>query len=154
MCATTGYTMTPFPNNISQSYQGAITFPIEKVIYSRQPNSIQNPKFAINNKVITMDIKADDRVMFENYYSTWERETAFYSRGDQIFSNPNYLAIVEMGEKAVPFIKEKIRKQPDLIVNALQDITGESIIDNSIISKYKGFTSLKRACKLWLKKLN
>lgn len=95
----------------------------------------------------------DHRAIFDNYYTKWEEETAIMSRGDEIFSDPNYQAIVAMGKDAIPFIKEKIRKQPDPIVNALNEITGETIRDRSIMSRRKGFTSLNRACKLWLRQL-
>lgn len=152
MRVTTGNIMTMPLNITTQSYQGAIALQLEQVVYSGVSESTGIIKFAVNNKSV-MNTITDAKTLFDNYYSRWEQETSFCSRGDLVFSNPNYIAIVEMGKDAIPFIKEKIQNKPDPIVNALRDITGENIIDRSIVSKIKGFTSLKRACKLWLKQL-
>ena len=107
----------------------------------------------VESQNLEMNISPDDRETFDNYYSKWEQETSFYSRGDQIFSNNNYRAIVNMGFKAIPFIIEKITNEPDDIVNALREILKTDVVDNSPKRKELGFTSLEDACKLWLKKL-
>lgn len=152
MYATTGNTQTTFPYNVSQTYQGAITIPIEQVVYSGLVKSIDITNFVVNDNIV-MDAKTDYRALFNNYYCKWKQETCFESRSDIIFSDPNYRAIVNMGNSAIPYIKEIIAQKPNFIVHALHLITGEEVKDRSLISKYKGFTSLKRYCKLWVKKL-
>lgn len=96
---------------------------------------------------------SEKRKKFYKLYNAWRRETCMYSVSDPIYSNKNFKEIVKMGEDAVPYILEIISKTPDNIIAALPQILDEDIVDNSKISKWQGFTSLKRACKLWRKKL-
>ena len=151
MISVANYT---YISGTSPSSQG-VALNLEQLAFPLSPvrQNSRNSVIFVNSKKVDMIAADDHRAIFDNYYRKWEEDTAIMSRGDEIFSNPNYLAIVAMGKDAIPFIKEKIRKHPDPIVNALYEITGDTIKDRTLTFRHKGFTSLSRACKLWLRQL-
>jgi hypothetical protein len=57
--------------------------------------------------------------------STWLRDTEFDSTSEK-FSHPAYKQIIELGEKAVPFLLAEMRDRPDQWSTALRTITGEN----------------------------
>ena len=85
----------------------------------------------------------EDRLEFYRHYQKWDDETFFKSSLNEIFSHPDYKAIVKMGKRAVPFIVEVLERQPDYIVQALADIKGyKPKVETSLVSDL---------CKKWLK---
>lgn len=58
------------------------------------------------------------------------------------FENPHFKAIVEMGEKAVPWIRDTIETAPHPVVHAL-----DLIYPNFVV--YSGFVSLEETCDAW-----
>lgn len=90
--------------------------------------------------------KEKDKMEFYKHFDKWNVDTYVKSSFKEIFSHPDYKAIVDMGERAVPFIIEVIKNQPDYIVQALNDIKGY---------KPKTKTSLVTdLCKEWIKILS
>ncbi|MCQ2251852.1 MAG: hypothetical protein MJZ61_00225 [Bacteroidales bacterium] len=102
-------------------------------------------KELISNLTIVYQ-KASPRERFEELYEKWKYETWMYSNPSKFVNNPNFKAIVEMGESAVPFIIEKIKEFPSDLVKALNKIY------NCRISPDKK-VSISEACKLWIEKL-
>lgn len=86
------------------------------------------------------------RTRFEELYEQWWKETCVYSDPNKFTSNPNFKAIVRMGENAVPFIIEKIKVFPSDLVKALNQIYNRRISPNKKVS-------IKEACRLWIEKL-
>ena len=68
----------------------------------------------------------------------------FQSSASSIISDPDFQAIVSMGQYAVPFIKEEIANEPSTLVWALNLIYGRRISNNPNLT-------IKEACKLWIK---
>jgi hypothetical protein len=68
------------------------------------------------------------RDIFKKYYQRWEEETAFMSSSD-MFENPNYKAIIDMGWDAVPHIIDQLREKPCHLFKALKKITGVNPIN-------------------------
>jgi hypothetical protein len=77
----------------------------------------------------------------------WHKECGLSSSPTEIVKSASYLKIVDMGEKALPFIFEDLRKrpEPDYWFDALRKITKE----NPVPFKYRGYS--RRMAKEWLK---
>lgn len=63
---------------------------------------------------------------FNTHLDRWRSETAFHSSMDIITNNPWYQEIVDMGERAIPFILHELQEEPKRICYALFDITNEN----------------------------
>src|SRR6266545_5552526 len=61
---------------------------------------------------------------FEQLASAWERETKHLSSLTQIVLNPHYQQIIGMGDRAVPFIFDRLSTSPGHWFWALSAITG------------------------------
>lgn len=77
-----------------------------------------------SKSTVLAQIKARDR--FEELFQKWKSETALLSNANAIVSHPAYLAIIEMGESAVPFVLMKIQNDPQHLFYALFKMTGEN----------------------------
>ena len=84
------------------------------------------------------------RFMFDLHLQRWKENTMFQSSASSIVSDPDFQAIVSMGQFAVPFIKEEIANEPSTLVWALNLIYGKRISNNPNLT-------IKEACKLWIK---
>lgn len=84
---------------------------------------------------------------FESLTVLWEQNTKFSSSISRIIEDENFLKIVGMGEKAIPFIIEDIQKKPSTLVWALNLITGKTLQTNYRIT-------ITDACKAWVKLWN
>ena len=85
-----------------------------------------------------------DELLFNQLVSQWENETIFLSSLPAIIENPNFKAIVSMGERATPFILDYISHKPSTLVWALNLIYNTKISDNPKLT-------IPEACKLWVK---
>lgn len=107
--------------------------------------------FAAQEYISSIEDKSDmalfSRIRFNNLYESWRRETMFLSSADAIMSNANFQEIVSMGKDAVPYILDRIDKEPSSLVWALNVIFSSKISQNPRIT-------VSEACKLWIKKLN
>ena len=66
--------------------------------------------------------RAEDR--FGRLFEEWTNDTMFTSSITQVISHPAYLAIIGMGERAVPLILENLRRAANHWAPALTAITG------------------------------
>ena len=96
-----------------------------------------------NKNIEVENQRATDKKIFDKYYDAWYENTSLYSSQKKIFEDENFLAIVNMGKRAVPFIYEKIKNGFNLIVRALGPIYGENKI------KINSYIGQKRTCELW-----
>ena len=78
---------------------------------------------------------------FQKNLSNWNRETAYLSVGN--FNNRYFDEIVKMREDAVPFIYEELKKEPTLLVHALDKIYPGMV-------KCEGYVPLSTICNVWL----
>lgn len=81
------------------------------------------------------------KTQFEVNLNIWNNRTFLMANND--FSDENFKAIVDMGEQAVPYIKEELVKGPTPLVHAL-----DLIYPNMV--EYEGYIPLPALCKLWL----
>ena len=81
------------------------------------------------------------KTQFEVNFNIWNNRTYLMANND--FSDENFKAIVDMGEQAVPYIKEEIAKGPTPLVHAL-----DLIFPNMV--EYEGYIPLPALCNLWL----
>ena len=88
--------------------------------------------------------KRDDRWEFEKYYNQWIDETMLIASENKRYTNENYVAIVKMGTRALPFIGEKLLEGKISIVLAC-----EAIYQKGILKTY----SFSKAADAWIKKL-
>jgi hypothetical protein len=84
--------------------------------------------------------------LFYDYLKKWEQQTMFCSSVKSITENENFQAIVMMKENAVPFIIQKIKEGPTLLVWALNLIYDKKISENNNVS-------IEEVGKLWIKEL-
>lgn len=80
------------------------------------------------------------RGKFQDELYRWECDTAF--SGTQDFENAHFKAIVDMGDKSIPWIHEIIDNHPDTLVHALDEICPGVMI-------YEGCMSLNEVCEAW-----
>jgi hypothetical protein len=70
---------------------------------------------------------------FQKYFKKWKKETLNTSSSDDMFENPNYQAIINLGWKVVPFIIEQLKEKPAHLFMALTAITGATpVIPNHV----------------------
>ncbi|HXB41227.1 MAG TPA: hypothetical protein VNZ49_11845 [Bacteroidia bacterium] len=74
----------------------------------------------------------------------WEAKTMFTSSISNIIEDPNFKKIVQMGNKAIPFIIDELEKKPSTLVWALNLITNATIKSNSRLT-------VSDACNAWVK---
>lgn len=86
------------------------------------------------------------RERFNSLYQNWRKSTMFSSSVSEIIGNPSFQGILDMGMAAVPYIVDMIEKEPSTLVWALNKIYGGKISNNPN-------TTVKEACKLWVKRL-
>jgi len=100
---------------------------------------------------VLRNLKLDESI--ENFYlkdkfsslvKAWESKTFLHSSVSKIIEDVNFKRIVEMGEKAIPFIIEEIDKAPSTLVWALNLITKTSLSSNQRLT-------VSDACKIWVK---
>lgn len=80
------------------------------------------------------------RGKFQDELYHWECDTAF--SGDQDFENAHFKAIVDIGDKCIPWIHEIIDNHPDPLVHAL-DVMFPGVM------KYEGCVPLNEVCEAW-----
>ena len=68
------------------------------------------------------------RVAFNFLVRQWRQETLFHSSVPEITSAPAFRQIVRLGWDVVPFILREISNNPDYLVAALLEITGEDAV--------------------------
>ena len=75
----------------------------------------------------------------------WITETTFQPSDSRICMHPTFLDIVSMGEPAVPFIVESLRKRPSFLTEALRRIVG-SLPETSVGANEK----IQEAVSAWI----
>jgi hypothetical protein len=76
-------------------------------------------------------------------YKAWKDETQFRST-DQGFDNEHYRNIIAMGKGVVSYIHDIIKKEPEPIAYAL-----EEILKDEVKVKVDGYMDLATYCKMW-----
>ena len=74
----------------------------------------------------------------------WRRETSPYSSMSKKLNHPAYRRIIEMGEKAIPYILRELQDKPGHWFAALSEITGTSPVPNA------AKRSVNATAKAWL----
>ncbi|HEV7442123.1 MAG TPA: hypothetical protein VGO18_05975 [Steroidobacteraceae bacterium] len=90
-------------------------------------------------------MKTAARIRFEALSAEWFTETRFQPSDSRICMHPAFLDIVSMGEPAVPFIVESLRKRPSFLTEALRRIVG-SLPETSIGANEK----IQEAVSAWI----
>ena len=85
-----------------------------------------------------------DTNSLQKLYDEWISRNAV--KATQDFNDPAFLAIIDAGEAAVPFIYDKIKTSPDPVVHVLDHIYPDMV-------KAEGFVPLKEYCEAWCKAL-
>jgi len=68
--------------------------------------------------------KEDYTARFYRNVRRWRFDTSMVSSVDKAVAHPAFREIVDMGERVVPLIISEIRTRPDMLMIALQLITG------------------------------
>lgn len=74
--------------------------------------------------------KFDYSDRFQQHVRRWRFDTMFTSSVEKAISHPSFREIVSMGEKVVPLIISEISSRPDMLMIALQLITGENPVQD------------------------
>jgi hypothetical protein len=82
---------------------------------------------------------------FRKLADTWKRETLYLSSAAKKAMHPAYQRIIGLGEPAVPFILEELKRDPADWFWALSAITGENPIASSAAGK------VEEMAEAWLK---
>ncbi|HLL89080.1 MAG TPA: hypothetical protein VK324_07230 [Tepidisphaeraceae bacterium] len=78
-----------------------------------------------------------DAAEFESLAGQWERERPRGADVDEMADHPAYRRIVEMGERAVPFLLNRLAQKPGHWFAALHAITGENPVPPDAEGKVK-----------------
>jgi len=84
---------------------------------------------------------------FQELKEKWKKETCYLSDPTLIHNNKNYREIIKMGKDVIPFILEDLGTEPNFWMRALEEISGENILEEN--GEYSGM--IKVAISLWLK---
>lgn len=93
----------------------------------------------INNKC-GMSLKISLKEKFYTLKTKWEEETLFLSSINEIAMHPDYQKIIGMGEPAIPFILNEMRKKTGHWFWALKSISGEDPVPPELKGKIKEMT--------------
>lgn len=112
------------------------------VTISKSPLLIHDGPELVSGSTRSIDIKAEDRALFEQLEMEWKSATWMSSSTADIHSNLAYAKIIGMGEVAVPLILERLRVEPDHWFWALVAIVREDVAS--------GEATLEGAAQRWL----
>ena len=101
---------------------------------SRLPDNMTR-KFLENLKI---------EIRFNQLAKRWKRDLKFFSFAYLAYTHEDYLKIIKMGKKALPYILKDLEKTRRYWFHALTQITGESII------KEEDKGDLNKMTKCWL----
>lgn len=90
------------------------------------------------------DIEGALRARFQVLASQWKRDTAHQSMLSSKVAHPAYLAIMRMGDSAIPLILEDLESEPDHWFWALHILTGEQPLPDD----FSG--TITDAARLWV----
>lgn len=107
-------------------------------------NEIMEYRIATNNLETTPTFIDLNRAEFYTYYKKWEESTILLESLHKIVESPYYNAIIKMGKRAIPYILECIKKNPDIIVLSLEEILGYSILP-----KNQKIIDIEKQCEIW-----
>lgn len=117
----------------------------KKEIYNRiMEQQVATLKQSVADIVPTIEWKDVDREMFNLFYERWKKDTEILSNINVKYSHPDYINITNMGERAVPFIYEILKKENDSIVFALG-----YIYRKNYPLKINKRLKISDLCKLW-----
>lgn len=98
-------------------------------------------KQGIRPELVDKDV---DRAEFYMYFDMWEKKTRYLSNPNRIVNNPSFINIIQMGDRAVPFIYEKLCNGGDFIAFAMMGIAGKDLSQATT-------DSLVEVCERWKK---
>ena len=114
------------------------------------PKERQGPqKYFLKTKRVAydfLDITPEaSNVEFRRYLSAWKEETGGVSSLTEITGSMNYLRIISMGERALPYIFTELQKGPSAWFVALRAITKNDEIGSENVGDFrkKGMAWLK-----------
>ena len=64
--------------------------------------------------------------MFRNAVAEWTCEKRTNVEREKLAAHPAFRRIVAMGQEAVPYLLREVKREPNLLVLALREITGEN----------------------------
>jgi hypothetical protein len=109
------------------------------------PESLQLAEYhrrSIGVSVIMLDLYTRQiKYLFDYYKSIWLRETLFSSSISEITNHPAYHGIIALGEDALPFIIDDLKKTDAHWFYALEKITAK----NPIKAEHRGNVKLMKA---------
>jgi hypothetical protein len=126
-------------------------FDLPKTVIEYNQNNEENNELDVAKELRALELDEDlfesvyIRDKFDSLVKSWESNTLFESSVSKIISDPSFRRILNMGEKAIPFIIEEIDNNPSTLVWALNIITNSSFETSTRIT-------VSEACKLWVKK--
>ena len=66
------------------------------------------------------------KIRFKQLSEKWKQSIELFSFANQVYTQEDYLKIIEMGNKALPYILKDLKKTHDYWFYALVKITGEN----------------------------
>lgn len=108
-------------------------------------DAIMEYRLSTNNLKSTLTDADLDRAEFAANYKKWDESTMLLPSLSKIVQSPYFNAIIKMGKRAVPYILECIEKHSDIIVLALEEILGYSVLP-----KERKIISIDEQCEIWI----
>ena len=112
---------------IKALYQDGAIHPIDPV-----PSDWRDGQELQVQQTMLPRVSADLRRRFENLAAQWKEQTRYVSSTTDIATNGAYQRIIGMGMEAVPLILEDLREKPYHWFWALNAITGEDPVPESM----------------------
>ena len=79
---------------------------------------------------------ADTNLQFPQLKDQWLNETRFLSDPSEVYSNDNYIKIIELGKKVIPYLIEDLETANTDWLFALHQITGDDPIAPNHVGKF------------------
>lgn len=91
--------------------------------------------------------------VFNELRESWEMETGVLSNPHAITTSPSFNAIVDMGQKAVPYIIEDIKQSPSFLFVALERIYSDHLAVTQKTGVWQS-VNVKESCRRWIERLD
>lgn len=88
-----------------------------------------------------------DYIFFRYLVKWWKEETKFSSSMTEIINHPAYKGIIWLGDKAIPFILDELKREPNHYFAALKQITGK----DPVPEEFRG--NMDEMTRIWIKEL-
>lgn len=80
----------------------------------------QDKSVTLGSQVIEANVSSGSQARFNHLYDQWWRQTCMYSGRNFYISNTYFMEMLKMGKVILPFVKDKMQREPEYKQRALK----------------------------------